>query len=370
MSQEKRYFRLGLFVLIALGLFVGGVIIFGAGKLFEPRVAFETCVYESVDGLNVGADVKFQGVTLGQVTGIRLGGFEAKDPSNLKNRLELGKVIIVHFEAFQKNLPPLIAADPKTQVPLVVLHGLHVRMASGGITGPSFLEMIFLDPKETTDTPPPYTPKDLFIPSSPSFVVQLKSGIERLVDKLNDVKLPETVESANALLIDMRKAVNDLQVKSINENLTGAITDARNSLSRLKELLDSKEISNTLQNIEQTTAHAKNIISGPEVQGFVRDLPAISKDLKSAMARVDQILASPDLDKTLQGTASVGPALMDLRRVLRDLNNVVSSNKSEIDVMLTNLGRTSVNAAELTDDAKRNPARTFFGEAPPRDKSR
>jgi ABC-type transporter Mla subunit MlaD len=141
-------------------------------------------------------------------------------------------------------------------------------------------------------------------------------------------------------------------------------------MARIKDLLNGKEIPQTLQNVEQTTAEAKNIISGPEVKRFVQNLPAITDDLKKTTARLDQILANPDLDKAIKGTTNLGPALVDLRRMLRDLNAIISTNKAEIDMLITDLSRASANTAELTDDAKRNPSRTIFGEAPPHDGGR
>ena len=42
MSQKPSYFRIGLFVVVALAILAGGLIAFGAGQMFRPRVYVET----------------------------------------------------------------------------------------------------------------------------------------------------------------------------------------------------------------------------------------------------------------------------------------------------------------------------------------
>ena len=38
MSQKPSYFRIGLFVVVALAILAGGLIAFGAGQMFRPRI--------------------------------------------------------------------------------------------------------------------------------------------------------------------------------------------------------------------------------------------------------------------------------------------------------------------------------------------
>jgi phospholipid/cholesterol/gamma-HCH transport system substrate-binding protein len=364
MSQESRYFKLGLFVLIALALFVVGVIIFGAGKLFEPRFQTETSVSESVQGLDIGADVKYQGVSVGRVNYIRLGSSMRKGPEDTATRVALSRLIIIGMELYPKRVPRLPDQSLQEQLELAVQYGMHVRMASSGITGPTYLELVVMEPSQYKAPPLPYVPQYFYIPSTPSFVTQMKTGIEQLVDELTRMRLADTVNSANALLADLRKAVEDIQIKAISERLASALDEARASATRVKDILSSPEIGATLKNLEATTGQAKQVVASPEIRKFLADLPAISADLKSTIQRVNRIAENPAIDKTLAGAANVGPAVVDLRRALRDLSGILASNRAEIETMIANLRRASVNAAELTDEAKRNPARTLFGDAP------
>jgi ABC-type transporter Mla subunit MlaD len=68
MSQKPSYFKIGLFVIAACLLLALGIIIFGGGKFFEKKFTVETYFDQSVQGLNVGAALKFQGVQIGNVS--------------------------------------------------------------------------------------------------------------------------------------------------------------------------------------------------------------------------------------------------------------------------------------------------------------
>ena len=73
MSQKANPTLIGGFVLGALVLLVGGVLLFGKGLFFAPkRQQFVIYFPDSVNGLNVGAPVKLKGVTVGTVTDVRV----------------------------------------------------------------------------------------------------------------------------------------------------------------------------------------------------------------------------------------------------------------------------------------------------------
>jgi len=74
MSQKANYFKLGLFIIASVAVFLAIVLALSAGQLFKRTVPIETYFNESVQGLDVGSAVKFRGVQIGRVTGI---GFTA-----------------------------------------------------------------------------------------------------------------------------------------------------------------------------------------------------------------------------------------------------------------------------------------------------
>lgn len=67
-NSNPNYFRLGLFVLAAIGVLIAVILIFGSGQLFKRSFTIETYIKQSVTGLDTGAAVRFRGVAIGQVT--------------------------------------------------------------------------------------------------------------------------------------------------------------------------------------------------------------------------------------------------------------------------------------------------------------
>jgi paraquat-inducible protein B len=70
MSIRANPRAIGLFLIGGLALAVGGTAVLASTAWFEKRTTFISFFQESVNGLEVGAPVKFQGVPVGSVTGI------------------------------------------------------------------------------------------------------------------------------------------------------------------------------------------------------------------------------------------------------------------------------------------------------------
>jgi paraquat-inducible protein B len=79
---------IGAFVVGALVLLVIGVIAFGSGKFFRKSYEFVLYFQGSVNGLNVGAPVKYKGVEIGSVTEILL-QLEKAEPARIPVIIEL-----------------------------------------------------------------------------------------------------------------------------------------------------------------------------------------------------------------------------------------------------------------------------------------
>ncbi|HQU09329.1 MAG TPA: MlaD family protein, partial [Opitutales bacterium] len=70
MSKKANPSIIGLFVLGAIVLGVVAILFFGSTNIFTPKEDFVIYFEESVNGLEIGAPVKFKGVPIGEVTGI------------------------------------------------------------------------------------------------------------------------------------------------------------------------------------------------------------------------------------------------------------------------------------------------------------
>jgi paraquat-inducible protein B len=72
MSQKANPTLIGAFVFGAIIIAIGAILFFGSANLFAKKQLFETYFNQSVNGLGIGSNVKYKGVTVGKVTKVQL----------------------------------------------------------------------------------------------------------------------------------------------------------------------------------------------------------------------------------------------------------------------------------------------------------
>jgi phospholipid/cholesterol/gamma-HCH transport system substrate-binding protein/paraquat-inducible protein B len=133
-NSNPNYFRLGVFVLAAIGVLLAVILIFGGGKFFQKSFMVETYIKQSVTGLDAGAAVRFRGVKIGQVTTIGLSGdmYEKNLPFNDRRQY-----VVVRMQIFGDKVT-------EDQVAEFVKNNLRARVKSMGITGVNYVEFDFV----------------------------------------------------------------------------------------------------------------------------------------------------------------------------------------------------------------------------------
>jgi paraquat-inducible protein B len=196
------FLRVGLLI-VGGWVLVAGLVWFFAGSRVSRGIEFETYFGESVEGLEVGAPVKYRGVTVGRVTETGLVTAEY-GTHNLPVELDQQtyRLVFVRFvvDPARIGLPAAQVSDPTTAVGL----GLRVRLASQGITGLTYAELDFVDPNKYPALDVPWTPRDPYIPSMPSTLLELKNQATEFLAKLNRLDLDTLSTSLNGLVADVR----------------------------------------------------------------------------------------------------------------------------------------------------------------------
>src|SRR5215468_10915378 len=137
MEENKRYARLGIFVVMSLVIMAAVLFLLGGRKLFQPTFTFETYFNESVAGLELGAPVRFRGVPLGQVSEILTSSatYEADVPLGKRH-----EYIVVRAKV---NFSAKEAEQMQRDVAQMVKKGLRAQTQLAGLTGQQYLSIDF-----------------------------------------------------------------------------------------------------------------------------------------------------------------------------------------------------------------------------------
>lgn len=192
MSERTRYFKIGVFFIVCMILFCVGLAMFGAGLFFrQTPFIFETYFNQSVQGLDVGAPVKFRGVRIGEVKEISFVKDCYNDGGSVREMKKYFEYILVRFSVQPSRFPRLHGLDAQSRLDLLAReHGLRVKLSPIGISGLNFLEIDFLPAKENPLLEIGWQPKRLYIPSAVSMLSMMGDTINNLATQLDENVYP------------------------------------------------------------------------------------------------------------------------------------------------------------------------------------
>jgi len=324
------YLRVGLLILGGIALLVG-LIWFLAGTQISHGTQFESYFSESVQGLEVGAPVKYRGVTIGRVTEIGLVSAEYRSGEPINTESNTYRLVFVRSTVDTTKIGQVPDASE------AVALGLRARLASQGITGLSYLELDFVDPARYPAQAVPWQPNVTYIPSMPSTLTQVQDAAQQVLAKLNRVDIDKLAVELTALLTDLRA---DFAKGDVHQTL--AETEAL--LRTINETVHTADLPGLTAEIRQTSTTLRNTLQGQEVQKLLTNATLAAERLATAAARLPSLIAS------VQATAQrAGNGTSDLEQGLVPL--------------LRDMQATTQNLREMTESLRRYPAQVF--EQPP-----
>jgi phospholipid/cholesterol/gamma-HCH transport system substrate-binding protein len=304
MTRQVSSRALGLFVTLGIVLAIAVIIWIGASKYFEKGDRYVTYFDESVQGLQRDSAVKYRGVDVGRIEDIRV----APD-----NRLIEVVMKINLKEDVEKNSVA------------------YLRVA--GITGIVFIELDRKDP-ESPDLSPkldfasPYP----IIPSRPSQIRQIFSGIDEIIEKIKQLDLEDIARSIKATGKAAENLFGGPQMTKTLQNLESISTSIDLTAARIEKMTASGKLEGILDDTRTTLAEARSLISTTR----------------------DEIKALK-LAETAEKT----------NRVVDNLSRTSRSTARDIQIMSDNLKRTSETLERLVDRLESNPSDLLFSSHPP-----
>ncbi|HEY5743388.1 MAG TPA: MlaD family protein, partial [Terrimicrobiaceae bacterium] len=292
MSQKPSYFRIGLFIVVALAILTGGLIAFGAGQMFRPRIYIETYVDATVQGVDVGSPVKFRGVPIGRVSSITFTFNEYGSPS----QVDRFNYVLILMEIDREMFPGMFSENLTPTIEKNVAQGLRARIEPQGLTGINYIELNYVDdPSQFPPLAVDWKPHYYYIPSAPGQLTNMLDSINSIMRQVQDFNIAGVIKSTNELLENLNKAVTDAEIAKISSDLQVLVSEFQGALKAanvgplsedFRRLLDGLEKSNVqlqamLKNLEPATK-----ISGPQIKALVDNLKVASANFADFSAEV------------------------------------------------------------------------------------
>jgi phospholipid/cholesterol/gamma-HCH transport system substrate-binding protein len=279
MARQSTNLFIGLFVILGVILGVVAIIWVGATSFFQKGETYISYFDESVQGLQLDSSVKFRGVEVGTVQQIRV----APD-----NRL-IGVVMKINM---RENLGKNAVAQLK----------------AAGITGIMFVELDLKKPGEPDLSPKIDFPSEYpIIPTRPSEIQQIVSGINEVVKKFNEI---DTKGISNQLIAT---------TKAMEELLKG---------QEIKSILVRVDAASG--NLDRLTARADKMLAGINLDLLMTEGRETLKGARTAVSTVnDQILAMK--------LPAITTSTQDLLRQLQSTDNKLRQNSETLELLLRRL---------------------------------
>jgi paraquat-inducible protein B len=296
MSSATRNFRLGLLALAALAAGVLIAIALGLRGFGPATVDYHTYFDESVQGLDVGAPVKYRGVRIGNVSSIAIA------PDN--------KHVAVSFA---------LVADETERLGLAEANpALRTQLSSQGLTGVKFVEIDFANPATNPSPELPFPPGPRYVPARTSTIKSLEESLAGVGQRL-----PELVDRAVSTLTKLEGLLDELGHERVPRQLADAIAGvgaAVGDIRRLAQHLDRARLGDraagTLDRLDGAVARLTAVVEqvGGK-QGLIASVQRAADSLGNLGAGAAG--AGPELERVL---GEIGDAAQAFRELVEDID--------------------------------------------------
>ncbi|ESQ13625.1 MAG TPA: MCE family protein [Chromatiaceae bacterium] len=342
MSKQANPTVIGGFVLGALVIVVIAILALSSGALMRERINMITYFPGSVQGLNVGAQVQFQGVPIGQVT--EIGVDYLPDRNSFR--------IPVNYEIWPQSVHVIGGSKTEADVrhvlqSLIEEKGLRARLESVSVVTGQYLVALSTNPqlpKRSYTTPP----------GGPIRVPAIAATRDVLEDMLGKLDLSALIKNATNTLAAVEELVKSRMLRDTLENLNGTLVETQTVITQLNAQI--KPLGNR---VEQTLVDYGNLAQTIQarVDPLADQLQQTSSDLSSLLLGLNtQIEPLTDAVITTLGDASRA------MRNIASLTSEGSSTRHDLDRLLAEATRAARSLRSLADYLERHPEALLQGK--------
>ncbi|MBN2588369.1 MAG: MCE family protein [Sedimentisphaerales bacterium] len=330
MSMKPNYFKIGLFVIMALCLLVAAIVFFGSGMFIKEKTYFETYFNGSVSGLSIGAPVEVRGVRMGQVEKILFTGDYYNIPRDSNEYFTSGSMVLV-IASFDSGFCPanMSAEEMNNNVETLTSLGFRLRLASNILTGQAFLQGEYLDPDLFPVIDVPWEPQHCYISSAPSELTTMKQYVDNILRQLEQINTKRIGDLIDQLLVSVKDAIEDANVPGISLKLQSLVANTDTFVTNTDQTVTGMNIPAVMNNVQellfevrQTNQHIQELIKKPEdIDSQMANLAVMLNNLNMTISHIDKLVVSqsPKVEQTLS----------DLRDVSSDIKEIIGDLKKD-----------------------------------------
>lgn len=318
-SKISSPFLIGLFVIIGVGLIISVIIWLGANQFLKEQVYYVTYFDSSVEGLEQGSPVKYQGVPAGNVADINV----APD-----------SVLVEVIMRIDQNIR--------------INKALRVQQTMSGLTGGKFLQLLYPENSDSTREirSLPFKTPYKYIIATPSSLEETMIAAREVVNNLKDLQINKLNSKIIQFLDEYRNFIQSKEIASIIENIS-------NSTNRIENILVSADTSDIIRNLEFSTEQL--VKSSNEVINITKNLNNQVKDMKLP-EYIDKMYLRYD------------STMVTADNTIKDVNYRAQNFLIELNLIIDELKQTNDDLQKSLRAISDAPSQIFLSDPPPKEK--
>ena len=320
MKQLRNEFKAGIFILVALLLFVSSIFVMGREKqLFSDQIEYKT-FYKDVKGLATGAAIRLGGITIGRVSDINFSATSDQKPIEVKFLINEKFTYRIHEDS-------------------------TIEITTQGLLGDKFLNIY------SGQSPNVLKAGSEVTSTSESDVSEIFSSAKVLVDR---------IDHATAQLDDALNKFNSETLTNFNSligNVNELTLDIKNKKGILHTLIYSESFGNETETLFKTVNTFLGAINNGNTDSgkllktakeTFENFKNISEEIKSGKGFVNSLIYSKDtkLNETLQKMSTIV-------NEIQKITNSISSGTGTFGALLIDSSLYD-NLVDITDGAKKS----------------
>lgn len=296
MSETRKPFLIGIFLLAGLALLAVGVLLLSRDSWFSQPSEYVVYFTGALDGLDVGADVTYRGVKVGTVQEIRL----SYDPQ--LNDVVMPVVLRISDPGRGRD-----AGRGLDQfIGQLVERGLRAQLQTPSLLTGKAIVALDMFPEQPGYVRSPHELDLPTIPSVPSRIDQIADVLRELAGSLRQLPLQELAESARQTL----QAVEKLTRSSDLQRSLTSMSQLLAKLDRLSGRLE-QQLPPILDNVQQGSS---------DLRAAVDDIRRAAQGTAQAVEQVNALVAD--------SRHSLGPESALQYEALRALQELSQAGKA------------------------------------------